>query len=135
MNSSTVLFIVSGILWMVIGVGLGMLLESYKSPQRRRVALETGIIERRAELNDVLVMVSPAWRLHVRDAEGASRYAHVEDRGDPLPALIERACDNLAVQTRVTPRPPRPPATPPAPSFPPLPSELPKVLVPERSEP
>lgn len=107
---NVVLWVMSGILWMLIGIAVGMLVRDRRSPERRRAALEAGIVERRKASNDMVVMVSPAWRLFVRDQNGGATYAHVEDRNDALTNLVSRACEALAPQHH--PRVARPPAVP-----------------------
>ncbi len=124
MNTGTVLFIISGILWTIIGVGVGMLWESRRSPHKRRAALETGLVERRKPFNDLVVMVTPAWRLFVREAGGSVRSAYVEDRKQPVEALVDLGCSNLALKWQPPPRVAPPPPTP----------DVPRVLLPEGGE-
>ena len=93
--NNIVLFIFGGLLWGVLGFGLGLVFPMFRA-QRRLGAVEDAVRSRRATAQDREIEISPAMRLFVTDANGGSHVTFVEDSGAAVQVLADRAVTNLA---------------------------------------
>ena len=100
--NNIVLFIFGGLLWGVLGFGLGLVFPMFRA-QRRLGAVEDAVRSRRATAQDREIEISPAMRLFVTDANGGSHVTFVEDSGAAVQVLADRAVTNLAHCERTRP--------------------------------
>lgn len=79
----SIVFLVFSIIgWVVVGL---VALRDAKSGERRRAALEAAVARERADVDDVVLVVRPAWRLFVRTSEGISLVAYTDEAPDAPP--------------------------------------------------